>query len=395
MNNSIFFLNGCVAIQQTWLKIENFPDIPPKMNSFSSELCFKIKEQNESKRKMCWLFLSLNNKQYAHSFNCQSSVSRAQASHTLIHIHSHMHVHTLYRCECYVKCNQLLQSTINGKGVEAIERKNQQQNCTQFATLDQRFFVSRIENKIVVFFFLHSFILFSTNQSNRFIFSFSRTHAHTCRFLAKKSLPFGLKNNLLAVQFSRKYFFFVNMCEIAIVSNIIFASVWLPIQFVALRKKKKQNDTPTENTKWTKERTNKWKKKEKITHRNIETDSSYYFSRFYSHLCWCNCNIFIYIRLILFFFLIRLSFVYTQKKNLLLLLLYTLWDDNYFSVKFIFFHLKNFYWILSNGGETIEMLRSKTSKKNVFSFSIYIFHAKHNDLLVLCLSSAPLLWLKM
>lgn len=116
------------------------------------DLVLKLRKQNESKGKKCWFFLSLNNKQYAHSFNCQSSVSRAQASHT--------HSHSLTYARSYTHTVSMwmlreMQSTFTintGKEWRRLKENNNAHNSQHWV---RDFFLSRIENKLIVcvFFF--------------------------------------------------------------------------------------------------------------------------------------------------------------------------------------------------------------------------------------------------
>lgn len=90
----------------------------------------------------------------------------------------------------------------------------------------------------------------------------------------KKTLPFGIKSNLFAVEFSKKYFFVVNIAQIAIVSNIIFALCNHQLNFSHSKRKTHQKQKKIYRLKW-----------------NVFT---YTETDFYSHSFGCNWNIFVY-----------------------------------------------------------------------------------------------------
>lgn len=281
-----------------------------------------------------------------------STVNRLSREHKQA-IHSftltHTCTRTLYRCECYVRCNQLLQST-RGK-----EWRRMKETTTTMHTIrnigSEIFCVQNREQINCVRFFplVHSLFDRSFKPIHTLFLTHTCTHMQIC--WPKKTSTFWIE-----IEFAwRTIFKKILRCEYRTNCNRIkhYFRLCLITNWICRTSRRKKERDP--NRKHQMNQRANGKKKSKITHRYIETDSPYYFPRFYSHLCWCNCNIcFIYFTFVwfsLFFWFAFLSYTHTKIFFLLLLLLYTLWDDNYFSVKFtFFFHLKIFYCILSNGG---------------------------------------------
>lgn len=154
------------------------------------------------------LFLSLNNKQYAHSCICQSVESTSKAIHSLSLTHERTYTFTVW-CVWMLREMQSTFTINTGKEWRINEKiKNNSQHWVR------DFFSSSDSQKLAQF-------KCKICQNSISI----HTHTDSCRFGALKSLPLNLKCNLLAVQFSKKYsFFVVDIAQIAIVSNIIFAT---------------------------------------------------------------------------------------------------------------------------------------------------------------------------